>query len=73
MQFPTGGLILGCSFVVSTDCYSFKFLLEQHVLTAPQQHWVGKLLALIFLQCQSTELEGTMLSVMLSHDEPQTC
>jgi hypothetical protein len=34
----------GRRFVVKTDHYSLKFLLDQRLATIPQHHWVGKLL-----------------------------
>lgn len=38
----------GRSFIVKTDHYSLKFLLDQHLATIPQHHWVGKLLGFDF-------------------------
>ncbi|XP_073050542.1 transposon Ty3-G Gag-Pol polyprotein isoform X1 [Primulina eburnea] len=38
----------GNTFVVRTDHYSLKFLLEQRITTSPQQHWVSKLLGFDF-------------------------
>ena len=35
--------LLGRAFVVKTDHYSLKFLLDQRLTTIPQHHWVGKL------------------------------
>jgi transposase InsO family protein len=38
----------GRRFVVKTDHYSLKFLLDQRLATIPQHHWVGKLLGFDF-------------------------
>jgi hypothetical protein len=38
----------GRCFVVKTDHYSLKYLLDQRLSTIPQHHWVGKLLGFTF-------------------------
>ncbi|WVZ95669.1 hypothetical protein U9M48_041403 [Paspalum notatum var. saurae] len=38
----------GCTFIVKTDHYSLKFLLDQRLATIPQHHWVNKLLGFDF-------------------------
>ena len=38
----------GRSFIVKTDHYSLKYLLDQRLATIPQHHWVGKLLGFDF-------------------------
>lgn len=38
----------GHQFVVRTDHYSLKFLLEQRITTSPQQHWISKILGFDF-------------------------
>jgi len=38
----------GLRFVVKTDHYSLKYLLDQRLATIPQHHWVGKLLGFDF-------------------------
>ena len=38
----------GCQFIVKTDHYSLKYLLDQRLATLPQHHWVGKLLGFDF-------------------------
>jgi hypothetical protein len=38
----------GHAFLVRTDHYSLKFLLDQRLLMIPKHHWVGKLLAFDF-------------------------
>jgi hypothetical protein len=38
----------GRCFVVKTDHYSLKYLLDQRLATIPQHHWVGKLLGFDF-------------------------
>jgi hypothetical protein len=44
----------GRCFVVKTDHYSLKYLLDQRLATIPQHHWVGKLLGFDFtVECRS--------------------
>lgn len=38
----------GCMFIVCTDHYSLKFLLDQHLSTIPQHQWVNKLFGFDF-------------------------
>jgi len=38
----------GRRFLVKTNHYSLKYLLDQRLATIPQHHWVGKLLAFDF-------------------------
>ena len=38
----------GRRFLVRTDHFSLKFLLDQRLATIPQHHWVGKLLGFDF-------------------------
>nr|GMC95607.1 putative retroelement protein [Ipomoea batatas] len=38
----------GCQFIVRTDHYSLKFLLQQRLTTSPQHHWISKLLGYDF-------------------------
>lgn len=38
----------GNSFIVRTDHYSLKFLLEQRISTSPQQQWISKLMGYDF-------------------------
>jgi hypothetical protein len=38
----------GRQFIVKTDHYSLKYLLDQRLATIPQHHWVGKLLGFDF-------------------------
>ena len=38
----------GRQFVIKTDHFSLKYLLEQRLTTSPQQHWVSKLLGFDF-------------------------
>jgi hypothetical protein len=66
----------GCRFLVKTDHYSLKYLLDQRLATIPQHHWVDKLLGFDFtveykagatnvvadaLSCRETPEEGTVL------------
>jgi hypothetical protein len=38
----------GRRFIIKTDHYSLKYLLDQRLATIPQHHWVGKLLGFDF-------------------------
>ncbi|CAA0826979.1 Unknown protein [Striga hermonthica] len=38
----------GRSFIIRTDHYSLKFLLEQRIITSPQQRWLSKLMGFDF-------------------------
>lgn len=38
----------GRHFLIRTDHYSLKFLLEQRIITSPQQHWLSKLMGFDF-------------------------
>ncbi|XP_068645191.1 uncharacterized protein [Aristolochia californica] len=40
--------LLGRAFLIHKDHYSLKFLLEQHLMMLPQQHWINKLLGFDF-------------------------
>jgi hypothetical protein len=40
--------LLGRHFIVKTDHFSLKYLLDQRLATIPQHHWVGKLLGFDF-------------------------
>jgi hypothetical protein len=65
----------GRSFLIKTDHYSLKFLLDQHLSTIPQYQWASKLLGFDFhvefkpdtmnvvadtLSCHNTEEAGAM-------------
>lgn len=41
--------IWGCPFIIKTDHYNLKFMLEQRLTTSPQQNWVSKLLGFDFM------------------------
>lgn len=66
----------GRRFIVMTDHYSLKYLLDQRLSTIPQHHWVGKLLGFDFaveykpghtngvadaLSCRDTPEDGAVL------------
>jgi hypothetical protein len=49
----------GRRFLVKTDHYSLKYLLDQRLATIPQHHWVGKLLASgLRLHCRIQDRSG---------------
>jgi hypothetical protein len=56
----------GRRFIIKTDHYSLKYLLDQRLATIPQHHWVGKLLGFDF----SVEYRSGAMNVVadaLSH------
>jgi hypothetical protein len=73
---------VGRRFLVKTDHYSLKYLLDQRLATIPQHHWVGKLLWFDFTvdykpgasntvadalsRCDTDTDEGTLLALSAS-------
>ena len=41
-------VLVGCHFLVRTDHYSLKFLLDQRLSTVPQHQWISKLFGFDF-------------------------
>jgi hypothetical protein len=58
----------GRRFTVRTDHYSLKFLLDQHLATIPQHHWVGKLLSFDFAVEYKTGAQNTVVDALSRHD-----
>ncbi|KAF3679762.1 hypothetical protein FXO38_02611 [Capsicum annuum] len=40
--------LLGRAFLIQTDHYNLKYLLDQRLTTSPQQHWLSKLMRFDF-------------------------
>jgi hypothetical protein len=58
----------GRSFIVRTDHYSLKFLLNQRLATIPQHHWVGKLLGFDFTVEYKPGTANTVANALSRHD-----
>jgi hypothetical protein len=58
----------GRAFVVKTDHYSLKFLLDQRQATIPQHHWVGKLLGFDFTVEYKPGRQNTMVDALSRSD-----
>lgn len=63
----------GRSFIVKTDHYSLKFLLDQCLATIPQHHWVGKLLGFDFTREYKPGHLNTVADALSRHDFPDAC
>jgi hypothetical protein len=60
----------GCRFIVRTDHYSLKFLLDQRLATIPQHHWVGKLLGFDFVVEYKPGAQNVVADALSHHDTP---
>ena len=58
----------GRRFVVKTDHYSLKYLLDQRLATIPQHHWVGKLLGFEFSMEYRSGATNTVVDGLSRHD-----
>jgi hypothetical protein len=61
----------GCHFVVKTDHYSLKYLLDQRLSTIPQHHWVGKLLGFDFTVEYKPGHANTVADALSRRDTPE--
>jgi hypothetical protein len=78
MSGNSSGLCLSCGirgrtcggrlFVVKTDHYSLKCLLNQRLATIPQHHWVGKLLGFDFSVEYKSGATNTMVDALSRRD-----
>ncbi|XP_066334155.1 uncharacterized protein [Miscanthus floridulus] len=65
----TGGLYLwGRLFLVKTDHYSLKYLLDQRLAMIPQHHWVGKLLGFDFSVEYKSGVTNTVVDALSRRD-----
>jgi hypothetical protein len=58
----------GRRFIVHTDHFSLKFLLDQRLATIPQHHWVGKLLGFDFSVEYKTGNSNTVADALSRRD-----
>jgi hypothetical protein len=61
----------GRHFVVKTDHYSLKYLLDQRLSTIPQHHWVGKLLGFDFTVEYKPGHANTVFDALSRRDTPE--
>jgi hypothetical protein len=58
-------------FIVRTDHYSLKFLLDQRLATIPQHHWVGKLLSFDFGVEYKSRSQNTVADALSRRETPE--
>jgi hypothetical protein len=61
----------GRRFVVKTDHYSLKYLLDQRLATIPQHHWVGKLLGFDFTVEYKPGASNVVADALSRRDTPE--
>jgi hypothetical protein len=61
----------GRRFVVKTDHYSLKYLLDQRLATIPQHHWVGKLLGFDFTVEYKPGASNVVAGALSRRDTPE--
>jgi hypothetical protein len=61
----------GRHFVIKTDQYSLKYLLDQRLSTIPQHHWVGKLLGFDFTVEYKPGHSNTVVDALSCRDTPE--
>lgn len=81
MSGNSSGLCLSCGirgrtcggrlFVVKTDHYSLKCLLNQRLATIPQHHWVGKLLGFDFTVEYKSGAANVVADALSRRDTPE--
>jgi hypothetical protein len=59
----------GRAFVVKTDHYSLKFLLDQRMATIPQHQWVSTLTGFNFLVEYKPGTSNTVVDALSRHEE----
>ena len=59
----------GRRFLVKTDDYSLKYLLDQRLATIPQHHWVGKLLGFDFTVEYKSGASNTVADALSRRDD----
>lgn len=64
---------MGSNFLIQTDHFSLKYLLEQDLTTSPQQHWVSKVMGFSFqVEYKPSKLNATV-DALLRRDESHGC
>jgi hypothetical protein len=58
----------GRRFIIKTDNYSLKYLLDQRLTTIPQHHWVGKLLGFDFSVEYRSGATNVVTDALSRHD-----
>ena len=58
----------GRRFLVKTDHYRLKYLLDQRLVTIPQHHWVGKLLGFDFSVEYKPRTANAVADALSRHD-----
>jgi hypothetical protein len=61
----------GRRFLVKTDHYSLKYLLDQRLTTIPQHHWVGKLLGFDFAVEYKVGATNVVADALSRRDTPE--
>ncbi|KAF2288781.1 hypothetical protein GH714_013267 [Hevea brasiliensis] len=61
----------GRQFLIRTDHYSLKYLLEQRLTTSPQQHWLSKLLGFDFRVEYKAGQQNIVVDALSQQDEEQ--
>ncbi|KAG6508994.1 hypothetical protein ZIOFF_034377 [Zingiber officinale] len=60
----------GRHFLIQTDHYSLKYLLEQRITTYPQQHWISKLMGFDFwVEFKASQLNHVADALSHCHEE----
>jgi hypothetical protein len=59
----------GRAFIVKTDHYSLKFLLDQRMATIPQHQWVSTLMGFNFLVEYKPGTSNTVVDALSRHEE----
>jgi hypothetical protein len=62
---------MGRRFLVKTDHYSLKYLLDQRLATIPQHHWVGKLLGFNFTVEYRSGATNIVADALSRHDNEE--
>jgi hypothetical protein len=61
----------GHQFIVKTDHFSLKYLLDQRLSTIPQHHWVGKLLGFDFVVEYKAGAANVVADALSRRDTPE--
>nr|QHU79743.1 hypothetical protein [Oryza coarctata] len=67
--FSTRPYLWDRQFLIKTDHYSLKYLLDQRLASIPQHHWVGKLLGFDFSVEYKARKANTVANALSRHDK----